>query len=232
MEAVVRSAAGAPAIRCAGHERDYPGFLDRAARIANGLVEWGVEPGDRIAVVLRNEPAHLEITAGAALLGASAVPVNWHFRHHELRHVLTDSGSKVVFVHTDLLAAVSAVLPDGVRIVEVAVPAGVAAACGIALPPPTGAHPLLDDWLEGRAPLPEAAAERPPTIIYSSGTTGRPKGVLREPVAADRLEEAVLRFLGTSPSPPAAVRSSPPRSTTHRPASTPSSRSRPVWTSR
>ncbi|USA00272.1 hypothetical protein NCG97_05570 [Streptomyces lydicamycinicus] len=41
MEAVVRSAAGAPAIRCAGHERDYPAFLDRAARIANGLAEWG-----------------------------------------------------------------------------------------------------------------------------------------------------------------------------------------------
>ncbi|MGW1791540.1 AMP-binding protein [Streptomyces tubercidicus] len=195
MEAVVPTAAGAPAIRCAGHERDYPAFLDRAARIANGLAEWGVDPGDRIAVVLRNEPAHLEITAGAALLGASAVPVNWHFRHHELRHVLTDSGSKVVFVHTDLLPAVSAALPDGVRIVEVAVPAGVAAACGIALPPPTGEHPLLDHWLADRAPLRTGAAERPPTIIYSSGTTGRPKGVLREPVAADRLEKAVLRFL-------------------------------------
>ncbi|MFD8324234.1 AMP-binding protein [Streptomyces lydicus] len=195
MEAVVPSDAGAPAIRCAGQERTYPAFLERAARIATGLRAAGVGPGDRIAVVLRNEPAHLEITAGAALLGACAVPVNWHFRHDELRHVLTDSGSKVVFAHTDLIEAVGAVLPEGVGIVEAPVPAGLAAACGIAAPPPTGAHPLLDDWLAGREPLAEPAAERPPTVIYSSGTTGRPKGVLREPVPADRLATAVERFL-------------------------------------
>ncbi|MFJ9467608.1 AMP-binding protein [Streptomyces caniferus] len=195
MEAVVPPAAGAPAIRCAGHERDYPSFLDRAARIATGLRAAGVAPGDRIAVVMRNEPAHLEITAGAALLGASAVPVNWHFRHDDLRHVLTDSGSKVVFVHSDMLDAVTAVLPDGVRIVEVAVPVGVAAACGIAVPPVGGDHPLLDPWLESHAPLDRPAAERPPTVIYSSGTTGLPKGVLREPVTPDQLEEGVRLFL-------------------------------------
>lgn len=194
MEAVVPPA-GAPAIRCAGHERGYPDLLERAARIATGLRAAGVEPGDRIAVVLRNEPAHLEITAGAALLGASAVPVNWHFKHDELRHVLTDSGSKVVFAHTDLLDAVTAVLPEGVRVIEAAVPAGVAAACGFAAPPPTGAHPLLDRWLAGHQPLERAAAERPPTVIYSSGTTGRPKGVLRDPVPPERLTEAVRLFL-------------------------------------
>lgn len=195
MEAVVPPVAGAPAIRCAGHERDYPSFLDRAARIATGLRAAGVGPGDRIAVVMRNEPAHLEITAGAALLGASAVPVNWHFRQDDLRHVLTDSGSKVVFAHSDMLDAVTAVLPDGVRIVEAALPAGVAAACKIAVPPVTGEHPLLDRWLEGFAPLDQAAGERPPTVIYSSGTTGLPKGVLREPVAPDQLEEGVRLFL-------------------------------------
>ncbi|MFD8547240.1 AMP-binding protein [Streptomyces sp. NPDC059649] len=195
MEAVAPPATGTPALRCAGQERGYPEFADRAARIATGLREAGVEPGDRIAVVLRNELAHLEITSGAALLGASAVPVNWHFRHDDLRHVLTDSGSKVVFVHTDLLDRVAAVLPEGVRLVEVAVPAGVAAACGIAAPPPTGTHPVLEEWLAGHEPLDRPAAERPPTVIYSSGTTGRPKGVLRAPVAADRLGQAVQRFL-------------------------------------
>ncbi|MFG2888780.1 AMP-binding protein [Streptomyces sp. NPDC048248] len=185
----------APALRAAGHERSYPDFLDRAARMATGLSDTGVDPGDRIAIVMRNEPAHLEITAAAARIGASAVPVNWHFKHDELRHVLTDSGSKVVFAHTDLLAAVRAALPDGVRIIEVPVPEGVAAACGFSAPPATGDHPLLDSWLAGYAPLARAAEERPPTVIYSSGTTGRPKGVLREPVPQDRLEEGVRSFL-------------------------------------
>ncbi|MFF4607083.1 AMP-binding protein [Streptomyces sp. NPDC001339] len=195
MAAVVPPAADAPAIRCAGRERGYPAFLERAARIAGALRAAGVDPGDRIAVVLRNEPAHLEITTGAALLGASAVPVNWHFQHDELRHVLTDSGSKVVFAHTDMLDRVSAALPEGARIVEAAVPAGVAAACGFPAPPPTGAYPLLDDWLAGHAPLDRPVEERPPMVIYSSGTTGRPKGVLREPVPAQDLAEAVRTFL-------------------------------------
>ncbi|MFJ8672486.1 AMP-binding protein [Streptomyces sp. NPDC093589] len=190
-----RPSVAPPAIRSAGHERGYPEFLDRAARIATGLRALGVAPGDRIALVMRNEPAYLEITAAAAWVGASAVPVNWHFKHDDLRHVLTDSGSRAAFVHTDLLDAVMAVLPDGVPVIEAAVPAGVAAACGLAAVPATGEHPLLDRWLAGHEPLAEPAVQRPPTVIYSSGTTGRPKGVLREPVAQERLAEAVQAFL-------------------------------------
>ncbi|KUL37237.1 long-chain fatty acid--CoA ligase [Streptomyces sp. NRRL F-4489] len=187
--------AAAPAVRCAGHERGYPELLDRAARIATGLSELGVGPGDRVAVVLRNEPAHLEITAAAAQLGACAVPVNWHFHQDDLRHVLTDSGSAVVFAHTDLLPAVTAVLPEGVPVVEVPVPPGVAVACGLPAPPATGRHPLLDTWLTEHPPLARPVEDRPPTVIYSSGTTGRPKGVLREPVGPERLAEAVAGFL-------------------------------------
>ncbi|KAA6212753.1 long-chain fatty acid--CoA ligase [Streptomyces albofaciens JCM 4342] len=188
-------AATPPAIRCAGVERSYPAFQERAARIASGLRALGVEPGERIAIVLRNEPAHLEIAAGAARLGASAVPVNWHFRHDELRHVLGDSGSKVVFAHTDLLPGVAAALPGRARLVEVPVPDGVAAACGFPRPPVTGGHPLLDTWLAGHPPLAGAAARRPSTVIYSSGTTGRPKGVLRDPVGEEQLAESVAKFL-------------------------------------
>ncbi|MFH8746558.1 AMP-binding protein [Streptomyces rimosus] len=188
-------AATPPAIRCAGVERSYPAFRQRAARIASGLRALGVEPGERIAIVLRNEPAHLEIAAGAALLGASAVPVNWHFRHDELSHVLGDSDSKVVFAHTDLLPAVAAALPGRARLIEVPVPDGIAAACGFPCPPVTGDHPLLDTWLAGHPPLTEAAARRPSTVIYSSGTTGRPKGVLRDPVGEEQLAESVAKFL-------------------------------------
>ncbi|MFG2138046.1 AMP-binding protein [Streptomyces sp. NPDC048650] len=187
--------ATAPAIRSGGHERGYAEFLERAGRIATGLRDTGIGPGDRIAVVMRNEPAYLEITAAAAQLGASAVPVNWHFKHDDLRHVLTDSGSKAVLVHSDMVAAVTAVLPAGVRIIEVPVPDGVAAACGLAPQPTSGAHPLLDTWLMEYEPLAQAAADRPPTVIYSSGTTGRPKGVLRAPVPQERLADAVRSFL-------------------------------------
>ncbi|MFH9419474.1 AMP-binding protein [Streptomyces sp. NPDC017529] len=187
--------ADTPAIRSAGVARSYPAFHERAARVAVGLRVLGVGPGDRIAIVMRNEPAYLEITAGAARLGASAVPVNWHFRHDDLRHVLGDSDSRVVFAHTDLLPGVAAVLPARARLIEVPVPAGTAAACGFPPPPVTGDHPLLDAWLSDHAPLTETVARRPPTVIYSSGTTGRPKGVLRDPVGEEQLAESVAKFL-------------------------------------
>ncbi|MCZ0992385.1 AMP-binding protein [Streptomyces noursei] len=150
MESVAPPAAGAPAIRCAGQARGYPEFLDRAARIATGLAAWGVTPGDRVAVVLRNEPAHLEITTAAAQLGAAAVPVNWHFRQDDLRHVLTDSGSAVVFAHTDLLDAVTAVLPRG---------------CG------SSRSPCRPAWRRPAAPPPHRSPAGTP-----SSTTGWPTG--------------------------------------------------------
>ncbi|WP_030612341.1 AMP-binding protein [Streptomyces sclerotialus] len=188
--------ASAPAaIRSAGHERPYPAFQNRAARIATGLRALGIAPGDRIAVVMRNEPAYLEVTTGAAQAGVSAVPVNWHFRHDDLAHVLTDSGSRAVFVHSDMLPAVTAHLPAGVHVIEAPVPDGVAAACGFDAPPVSGAHPVLDDWLAGYEPLADPVPDRPSTVIYSSGTTGRPKGVLREPVPSAALPEAVANFL-------------------------------------
>lgn len=183
------------AIRSAGHERPYPAFHDRSARIAAGLRSLGIRPGDRIAVVMRNEPAYLEITTAAAQAGVSAVPVNWHFRRDDLRHVLADSGSRAVFAHTDLLPAVTAQLTSDAHVIEAPVPEGVAAACGFAPPQVTGDHPVLDDWLTGFAPLADPVERRPSTVIYSSGTTGRPKGVLREPVAPADLPEALANFL-------------------------------------
>lgn len=211
-----------PSVRCAGHERSYPEFFERSARIATGLRAMGIRPGDRIAIVMRNEPAFLEITAAAASIGVSAVPVNWHFKHDDLRHVLTDSGSRAVFAHTDMLDRVTAVLPvlpelskdgegtphagraqveggveaiDVIEVIEVEVPPGVADACGFVAPERTGAHPVLEDWLRVYEPLAEAVENRPPTVIYSSGTTGRPKGVVRDPVPPDQLAAGVERFL-------------------------------------
>ncbi len=180
-----------PVVRCAGLERSYPQLLDRAARIAAGLHDLGVGPGDRVGIILRNELSFCEITLAAAALGASPVPVNWHFTGDDLAHVLTDSGCRVIFAHTDLLPCTSATL------IEVPVPAGVAAAYGLAVPPLTGRYPVLDDWLAAYTRWDKPSAGIPQSMIYTSGTTGRPKGIMRGQASPQQRSAGLAQFQRT-----------------------------------
>jgi long-chain acyl-CoA synthetase len=154
----------------------------RAAQVAAGLRDLGVEPGDRIAIVLRNDFAFLEASAAAAIAGAAPVPVNWHWKDHELAHLLSDSGSKVVIAHTDFVPGIEAVLPDGVKIVEVAIAPDLLEAYRLpeAAGAPSGRHPEYESWLASYQPLLEAPSSAAMSVIYTSGTTGRPKGIIRD----------------------------------------------------
>src|SRR4051794_26585310 len=125
----------------------------RAARAAAAMVAAGVQHGERVALVLRNDPEFLTLSAAAGFLGAVPVPVNWHWRGEELRHVLSHSGARAVFVHSDLVPGVEEVLGDGVALIEVPVPAELTAPQ--APGPPSGRHVLIDDWLEGHEPYSE-----------------------------------------------------------------------------
>ena len=95
-----------PMIRCGTTERSHEEVQLRAARIAAGLGQMGVVKGDNVAIVLANSVEFLEVTVGVALVGANPVPVNWHWRSEELGYLLTNSGSKAAFVHSDFVAAV------------------------------------------------------------------------------------------------------------------------------
>ena len=95
----------------------------QAAKIAGALGDAGVEHGDRVGIVLRNEPTFLAISAACSQMGAVAVPINWHSRGRELEHVLSHSSANAVFVHSDLVATVEEVLPETVPLIEVPVPA-------------------------------------------------------------------------------------------------------------
>ena len=161
-------------------EREIPHdeLTAQAAKIATALSEAGVEHGDRVAIVLRNEPAFLALSAACPLIGAVPVPVNWHSGGRELRHVLSHSRARVVFVHSNLIAGVEESLPGGVEMIEVPVPAETAAHYGYA--PVTGRHPLLEDWIGDAEPYAHQAGSARMSVIYTSGTTGLAKGVLRD----------------------------------------------------
>ena len=131
--------------------------MARAARIAGALRDAGVEHGDRVAIVLRNEPTFLALSAACSQVGAVAVPINWHSRGRELAHVLSHSGARAVFAHSDLIPAVEQELPGGVELIEVPVPDELAAhygdvpLTGAALCSTVGARTPSHAWSRPRA---------------------------------------------------------------------------------
>ncbi|MFJ3905027.1 long-chain fatty acid--CoA ligase [Streptomyces sp. NPDC090025] len=143
----------------------YGELHDRTTRLAHALRAAGVRRGDRIAYLGPNHPAFLETLFAAAVLGAVFVPLNTRLAGPELAYQLADSGSTVL-LHSPGLAALAdeAARAGGVTrtVIEAAGPAYEA---------------LLADASD--VPIDEAVAPSDVCLImYTSGTTGRPKGAM------------------------------------------------------
>ena len=175
-------------VRCGPRFGTYPELFARALRASSGLHELGIGAGDRVAMLLRNSLEFLEASIATVPLGASAVPINWHWRGEEIAHVLRDSGAKVLMLHADLWEAIAASVPETVRLLVV--PSDDASAAAI----PPGALEW-SEWLHAHEPWSEPPQASPVSIIYTSGTTGRPKGVVRTP-ASDEKREVAQSLLG------------------------------------
>jgi long-chain acyl-CoA synthetase len=187
-------------VRFGDREIPHDQLTAQAARIATALAAGGVEHGDRVAIVLRNEPAFLAISAACPLIGAVPVPVNWHSRGRELSHVLSHSRARAVFAHSNFIPAVEESLPAGVALIEVPVPDETAKRYGEA--PATGRHPVLEDWIGDAEPYPGQAGSARMSVIYTSGTTGLAKGVLRDamsPEQSQQIAAVTLAAMGLRP---------------------------------
>ncbi|HEV7958513.1 MAG TPA: acyl-CoA synthetase, partial [Acidimicrobiales bacterium] len=176
---------------------------DRARRAASGLESLGVREGDVIALLLRNDYAAFEASWAASLIGATAVPINWHLSPSEVAYIVTDCQAKVLIAHADLLSPVRSDLDDALQVVAVPTPGDVAQAFELS--------PASRELGEGETVWESWLAQFPPhggdfpvgsaSMIYTSGTTGRPKGVRLLPVAEEFLPlvDTVRRAVGLEP---------------------------------
>ncbi|MGB1214481.1 MAG: AMP-binding protein [Pikeienuella sp.] len=156
-----------------------------ARRIASGLADAGMSAGSTLAIMLRNDEAFFTATVAAALIDATATPINWHFTADEVAYLLTDCEARAWIVHADLWRRVGADIPQdvlaGLLVLVVETPDEIAAAFNIAAKDQTVPADAINlaawqarfpEW-DGPPPQPRNA------MIYTSGTTGRPKGVKR-----------------------------------------------------
>jgi long-chain acyl-CoA synthetase len=184
-------------VRCGHTSRSYPELFARALRLGAGLAELGVGAGDRIALLLRNSLEFLEASISTVPLGASAVPINWHWRGDEIAHVLEDSRAKVLILHSDLFPAIASSVPADVALIAVEDRASAAGVRGEGMPERAFDFESLVAENEplALADSQSAPAGAPSSIIYTSGTTGRPKGVVRAR-SSDAQREVVQELLG------------------------------------
>ncbi len=150
-----------PAIRLGDAELSYGALDDLSARLATLLAERGIEPGDRVGVMLPNVPEFPVAYYGVLRAGAVVVPMNVLLKRREIAFYLEDSGAKLLLAwHGFAEDARDGAADAGAELIEVE---------------PSSFAELLKD-VEPTPGLAETAEDDTAVILYTSGTTGKPKG--------------------------------------------------------
>ncbi len=168
-------------IDASGGTVTYRDLLARVNQVSHGLLEMGLRPRDAIAAVLENTVEFVVLQLATGQLGIVLVPVNWNFTVPEISYLLTDSGTSVLVAGARFAATAAAA----------AQAAGLPADRWYAVPAAPGFRPFAE-LATGQPPTRPASRAFSNPMLYTSGTTGRPKGVERAVLDADPDEICAL----------------------------------------
>ena len=146
----------------------------RACRLGNALLGLGLGKGDRVAVLAYNAIEWLEIYAATALAGIVAVPVNFRLTAQEARYIIENCEARALIAQDELLGTIEAIRGD------LAIPAANIVVFG-KTPCPAGFTAYEDMLARASDTTPQVAVDGadPWMLMYTSGTTGKPKGAIR-----------------------------------------------------
>lgn len=174
------------ALKGGGRAYTYAMLDDRVDRLATGLRERGIARRDAVLLMMRNRTEMSELQLALARLGGSAVNVSWRSTPNELEYLANHSGSKAMFVEADLVAVSDEVRP------KLPIADSLYFTVGGARP----GYATYDDAFAANRSNLDGSADGA-VVVYTSGTTGKPKGAVRRfPKAAIR---AVMRFIAETP---------------------------------
>ena len=160
----------AVAIVTGGQEHTWRSLDEASSRLATAMAAAGVEAGDRVARIEKNGVDYFVMVFAASKLGATLVDINWRLAPPEKQHIVNDAGAKLLFVGTDFAGELAMIEP-GLETVTTTVMIGEGG----------DGRPSLDEFVAGHDatdPGAEGSADDIALQLYTSGTTGLPKGVM------------------------------------------------------
>jgi fatty-acyl-CoA synthase len=166
---------GRTAVVCNQNTYTYAQFADRASRLAGGLCQAGVQPGDRVAFLSTNCHRLLEAYYGVLEAGAVLLPLNIRLAASELGYILQDSGATVLFVETQFLPLVEEFRKDIPSVRMFCQLDGDPEASWLS---PNNYEALLQAATPQRADISSIDENSLAELFYTSGTSANPKGVM------------------------------------------------------
>jgi len=159
----------ATALTFEGRATSYAAFDKLTDKVAAALTAAGLKPGDRVSYVGKNSDHYFEVVFGAAKAGVVMAPVGWRLAPPEIAFIVDDADAKILFYGPEIAPVIRQIRPDLPKVQRY-----------IAMEPAAGEE-NYENWRDSAPALTQRLGVKPHDIalqLYTSGTTGRPKGAM------------------------------------------------------